>query len=371
MKKIALIRNATGENGGIEHQITYIAKSLSTKYQLFLITNDEHSPMATNFSHFGKVIVFPFQQHDVFQTGKKISQFCKEEKIDILQSHMLRESFAARIAKFYYPQVKHIFRVHTYIDCSFIPKWKKNIYHSIAYLSDRYVDIYASINQYNVHELLDRTHVNKNKIMIIPNGVRALNAPAGDKESYYHIAMVGNFIAERGYDIAFQAMKALVEKDHRFHLFLVGGEATSTSAEYSQNYTSVMKQMITDLKIENNVTFCGYTEDIGSMIQTCGVMILPAYDAGTPNCLLEAMSIQKIVVASNVGGIPEFVKDGETGYLHKNKDVQGLVDILASIPYKTEDELSSIKEKGYWMWKHNYSTEYLFHHFDEMWKNFD
>ena len=61
------------------------------------------------------------------------------------------------------------------------------------------------------------------------------------------------------------------------------------------------------------------------------VYTLPSYNEGLPGSVLEAMSAGLPCVSTPVGGIPEAVRDGETGYLVEPGDVDGLAQALATL----------------------------------------
>ena len=58
------------------------------------------------------------------------------------------------------------------------------------------------------------------------------------------------------------------------------------------------------------------------------ILVLPSLEEPFGNVLLEAGICGKVVVASNVGGIPEMVQNGQTGYLIAKEDIDELVDSI-------------------------------------------
>jgi glycosyltransferase involved in cell wall biosynthesis len=61
---------------------------------------------------------------------------------------------------------------------------------------------------------------------------------------------------------------------------------------------------------------------------SCNVVALPSYSEGLPRVLLEAQSMKRPVVAYAVGGVPESMKHGETGFLVRKGDISGLANRL-------------------------------------------
>ncbi|MGD9046362.1 MAG: glycosyltransferase family 4 protein [Desulfobacterales bacterium] len=74
------------------------------------------------------------------------------------------------------------------------------------------------------------------------------------------------------------------------------------------------------------VKFLGWRDDINEIMPVFDMLALPSLNEGMGRVLVEAMAAGKPVVASNVGGIPDLVRHGETGYLVPPADEKALAD---------------------------------------------
>jgi glycosyltransferase involved in cell wall biosynthesis len=104
-----------------------------------------------------------------------------------------------------------------------------------------------------------------------------------------------------------------------------------------------LKKQITDLNLKNNVFLLGKKENIFDYLNVSNVFVLSSLWEGLPLSLLEAMACGLPVVATNVGGIPEVVKDGLSGFLVEPKNPT----ILAKkIEYLLNLDIESRKKMG-------------------------
>jgi glycosyltransferase involved in cell wall biosynthesis len=76
------------------------------------------------------------------------------------------------------------------------------------------------------------------------------------------------------------------------------------------------------------VTFWGEQADVPSRLKEARVFVLSSHEEGLPNAAIEAMACALPVVATNVGGTPEVVADGETGRLVSPRDPQSLASAI-------------------------------------------
>ena len=82
-----------------------------------------------------------------------------------------------------------------------------------------------------------------------------------------------------------------------------------------------------------NVRYLGWIngEEKKKYLEECDIFVLPTYFEGQPVSVLEAMAFSCAVVASQVGGIPQMIEDGQTGILIKPKDEVSLQDGLLKV----------------------------------------
>jgi len=92
-----------------------------------------------------------------------------------------------------------------------------------------------------------------------------------------------------------------------------------------------LQRQAEELGISDRVTFLGHRDDIDRVVEAYDVIALPSLSESMPFSLLEGMARGKPVVASAVGGIPELVEDGRTGYLVPPGDSHALARALVRV----------------------------------------
>ena len=83
-----------------------------------------------------------------------------------------------------------------------------------------------------------------------------------------------------------------------------------------------------DLGIKNKVAFLGFRDDVNKIMQAFDIFVLSSLQEGISLSLLEAMASARPMIVTNVGGNPEVVVDGKTGFLVPPKDSQKLADAI-------------------------------------------
>jgi len=87
-----------------------------------------------------------------------------------------------------------------------------------------------------------------------------------------------------------------------------------------------LETRVRHLGLTNNVVFAGEQQDLVGWLSAADVFLLPSSQESFGMAALEAMACEVPVVASHVGGLPELVHDGETGFLCDVNDVDGMAE---------------------------------------------
>jgi glycosyltransferase involved in cell wall biosynthesis len=98
-----------------------------------------------------------------------------------------------------------------------------------------------------------------------------------------------------------------------------------------------LEQRAHDLGLARSCLFVGYQEDVAPWYAICDAVVLTSASEGTPVTIIEALAAGRPVVATKVGGVPDVVDEGETGFLVRPRDTHALaerLEILARDPQR-------------------------------------
>ena len=134
-----------------------------------------------------------------------------------------------------------------------------------------------------------------------------------------HILFVGRLGRVKGVDYLLSAFKLVLAKNRSLKLVIVGDGPEKTN----------LIKLAKDLGILNQVNFVGAVdrEHLPAYYQNCLAVVIPSvWQEMFGLVALEAMTFSKPVIANNVGGLPELVKDGDNGFLVERFNTQQLAD---------------------------------------------
>ena len=140
------------------------------------------------------------------------------------------------------------------------------------------------------------------------------------------VTMVARLAAQKDHPTLARAAARVAARFPDVH-FLIVGALPSPEAEDRTYFTELMT-LIESLGLLTRFTFTGYRSDTSRLVAASDVVVLCTHAEGLPLVVLEAMAYAKPVVATAVDGIPEIIKDGETGLLHAHEDAEQLGDQL-------------------------------------------
>jgi glycosyltransferase involved in cell wall biosynthesis len=162
----------------------------------------------------------------------------------------------------------------------------------------------------------------RDKAAVLYNGVpAAIPQGAGPSGEKCVIVNVASLYAHKGQVFLLRAMKEALPRFPQAELWIVGdGPLRSTLEEESRK-----------LGIGEKIVFLGKRTDVRALLSQARIFVLPSTREGVPLSILEAMAAGLPVVASKVGGIPEVVDEGKTGFLCPPGDPAALTAALVTL----------------------------------------
>ncbi len=144
--------------------------------------------------------------------------------------------------------------------------------------------------------------------------------------------MLGRIIGDKGIREYVAAATELKKKYGTKVIFQLGGGLDT-------NPTAIQQKELDEWVSTGVIEYLGKLQDVRPTITNSHVFILPSYREGTSRSILEAMSIGRPIVTTNVAGCRQLVEVGRNGYLAEAKSVQSLVDAIEKMINLSSNEL--------------------------------
>ena len=130
---------------------------------------------------------------------------------------------------------------------------------------------------------------------------------------------LGRLIKDKGIIEFIKAANTLKKKYNNINFVAIG------DYDYD-NISSIKEKDILDLNKSNNVEIIGFQDNILNHLIKSSCVVLPSYREGMSKSLLEACSVGRPIIASNVPGCKEIVKENHNGFLCEARDYKNLAD---------------------------------------------
>lgn len=175
------------------------------------------------------------------------------------------------------------------------------------FLTRRYVDVVCYVTD-DIAAYFARPHRGLRR-QTVPNGIEPLSRadharPADLPAGEIHLGIVGRVSAVKGIPIAIEALQ-LLRVPGTVRLKIIG---TGPLVE-------PLRRAVAAAGLGEAVQFLGFRRNVFDYLAHLDILLMPSYHEGLPYTLLEAMSLERPIVASGVGGLREVLRDGDTGLL--------------------------------------------------------
>ena len=167
------------------------------------------------------------------------------------------------------------------------------------------------------------------RLYLLPNAVdtERFKPAARQAQEPLTLLAVGRLTREKRFD-RFLSLLHTIRNEH--HLNVRGLIVGPTRSD--QNLRPELERQASELGLlPNGVQFLGSVSDVSALYQQATICVLTSDHEGTPNVLLEAMATGLPVVATNVGGVPDIVAHGQTGFLAESQDLRAQEEAIVSL----------------------------------------
>lgn len=191
----------------------------------------------------------------------------------------------------------------------------RKVFRLVYRLADKVVGVSLSVKNH----LVDINEIPENKGEVIYNPVSIPGKFSKTKSEKFEIVYVGRLEIVKNVE---SLIKAFASSDNfNAHLTIVGDGRERSNLE----------EISCKLQMESKITFTGFSSEPSKYLSNADLFVLPSLSEGFGIAAAEAMFLKIPVLCSNVGGIPEFVKDGENGWLFNSQNIDELSEKINDI----------------------------------------
>jgi glycosyltransferase involved in cell wall biosynthesis len=286
----------------------------------------------------------------------RLARWLRKNKIQILNTHSSRDGWllgiAGRLAR-----VPLIIRTR-HIDVDYPNRRLSR--HAYTTLADHVLTTSEKIRKH----FQEMFALPDDRISTAPTGIDLkLFSPSGAKADFFAgdrplVGMISVLRSWKGH-ATFLAAAVQLKASGFDGRFVIAGDGPKRSQ---------IEQTIHELNLGDVVTLAGHREDVPEILRALGVLVIPSTrHEGIPQIGLQALACKTPVIGSDVGGIPEIIRDGETGRIFPAQDAHALATAIRETLADT-DKTRARRERGRTIVEATYSLDAMLDKLDELYR---
>lgn len=335
MKKVLFIATVVRQHIMVFH-IPYLEWFKQNGYEVHVAArNDYENKDECKIPFCDKFYDLPFERSPFkknnFYVQKKLKKIISKHKYEIIHCHTPVGGALARLAacKARKNGTKVIYTAHGFHFYKGAPILNWLLYYPIEKWLARYTDVLITINKedYNRAKMFKATRVEYvpgvgvdiDKFQNIDINREEKRKSIGIKKDEFMILSVGELNRNKNHQTIIKAIAKL--KNDKIKYIICGQGPLEEE----------LKKLAQKLKIQKQVIFLGFREDIPEIMSIADLFVFPSFREGLPLSLMEAMASGLPIICSNIRGNCELIEDGKNGYLVSPDDVDGFASAIEKI----------------------------------------
>lgn len=291
----------------------------------------------------------------------KLFRMMRRERPDIVHTHMAKAGALGRLAATFsgVPVKVHTFHGHVF-DGYFGPLTTRCFLTIERFLAKR-SNCLIAVSDHVRQEICQRFHIDSlDRVRIVPLGLDLepflrlnggngrLRKELGVSPQTRLVGIVGRLAPIKNHSFFLEIAEVLIKRHGDLHFVIVGGGEQEDA----------LKRLVREKALSRRVTFLGWRRDLTDIYSDLDLAVLTSCNEGTPVSLIEAMAAGKPVVATRVGGVPDVVQEGVTGYTVASGDLSAFVEKVERLLDRPDLRQAMGKEGRQWV-KERFSKERL------------
>lgn len=277
----------------------------------------------------------------------ELRRIIKEESPDIVHLHSSKAGVIGRLSSIgLRKKSKVIFTVHGWAFTDGVSsRLKKSLYRIIEKSVRHFTDLFICVSYYDKKigrrdKVLDST----SNVKVIHNGS---TTPSEQSINYsvhtpLRLVMIARFSPQKDQETLIKAVTKLPKDSYKL-TFVGDGETLQTN-----------KELVSKYGLNHNIKFVGFKDDISNELINNDVYILSTHYEGLPISIIEAMSYGLPIIASDIGGNNELIKNKENGFL-----VHNVEELAKSLLFfiNNPNEIKKMGKESFSLYKSEFDLE--------------
>lgn len=262
---------------------------------------------------------------------REIKDIARKIRCRLIISHTVRGAVIAHKLKHLIavPWIHHVHSPALYESENTVLNW-------INYLIEKYIltdaDHILPVSNALAKYIQSKYSIPFENITVIHNGVEHCRVTVPRSIRRYDpivLGMIGLFRHRKGIEVLLKSLRQVMLRGIRFELRLIGGFVTD-------RYRNYIIRLVNHLGLESHIKYLGFCQNVLKELEHIDVVVMPSlYGEGLPMALIEAMSVGKVIIASNIDGIDEVIENGRSGILvepNSLSEISSAIDLVARDP---------------------------------------
>jgi glycosyltransferase involved in cell wall biosynthesis len=333
--KIALIITSLGM-GGAERVVLDLADSLTAEGHEVLVAFLTGPAVLSPKSP--RVRVVPLRLNSVFSlipAFLRLQHVLRSFRPDVVHSHMVHANILSRLTR--------LFTKFPRLICTAHCKNEGGYMRMLAYrLTDGLADISTNVSDEAVRAFIDLGAVKAGRMITVHNGIReeeflfsaanriSSRAELGVAPDTAMILAIGRLYLQKDYPNLLRAIKLIDGVRRKYVVYVVG----------TGPLRAELMKMVSELGVTDIVTFLGLRRDVPKLMSAADIFVLSSSYEGFPLVIGEAMACERVIVATDCGGVSEFI--GSSGFLVAPRDPIALAAGLSTAIALSSEESSHL-----------------------------